>query len=242
MNILHRLCARTPTRTACFAHFPKAFSGSPVGMDVSEAATFKSLSDQWWDRDGDFRALHALNSVRLELVNNLFKDESRKPWYPLYGMKIVDVGCGGGILSEPLARLGAKVLGIDLLPECIDAAKNHVASINPKQWEDAPFGAPEYRSISTQDLATEFPGKFDAVIASELLEHVSDWEKIVRDASVCLKPGGHFIATTINRTMLSYWLGIVVAENVLKIAPRGTHTWDKFIEPSELCMAAVRRK
>ncbi|VDN96048.1 unnamed protein product [Rodentolepis nana] len=181
-----------------------------------------------------------MNPLRLEMVNNLFKDESPKPWYPLYGKHIMDIGCGGGILSEPLGRLGAKVIGIDLLLEGIEAAKEHLRMANPDIWESVPFGPPEYQCISSTEAAEKYPGFFDAIIASEVLEHVSDWEHLVSDVSKCLKPGGHFIATTVNRTFLSYWLGIIVAEQVINIVPRGMHTWDKFIEPSELSMAAIR--
>ncbi|KAL5110348.1 Ubiquinone biosynthesi O-methyltransferase mitochondrial [Taenia crassiceps] len=212
----------------------------PAKTDSYEASVFTALSDRWWNRNGDFRALHAMNPIRLELVNCLYKDESPKPWYPLYGRRILDVGCGGGILSEPLALLGAKVLGIDTLPEAIDAAKDHVVRANPGRWKEAPFGAPEYRNMSTSEAAARFPEEFDVVIASEVLEHVSDWRHLVSDASNCLKSGGHFIVTTVNRTVLSYWLGIVVAEHIIKINPKGLHQWNKFIKPSELSLVAIR--
>uniref|UniRef100_A0A0R3W783 Methyltransf_11 domain-containing protein n=1 Tax=Taenia asiatica TaxID=60517 RepID=A0A0R3W783_TAEAS len=146
----------------------------------------------------------------------------------------------GFFFSQPLARLGAKVLGIDTLPEAIDAAKDHLARVNPDRWKEAPFGAPEYRNMSTSEVATQFFEEFDVVVASEVLEHVSDWKHLVSNVANCLKPGGHFIVTTVNRTVPSYWLGIVFAENIIKITPKGMHQWNKFIEPFELSLVAIR--
>uniref|UniRef100_A0A0R3X731 Ubiquinone biosynthesis O-methyltransferase, mitochondrial n=1 Tax=Hydatigena taeniaeformis TaxID=6205 RepID=A0A0R3X731_HYDTA len=229
-----------PCRKFYLAKLPCASLEVSAKMDNSEVSNFTSLCDRWWDISGDFRILHAMNPIRIEMINYLFKYESPKPWYPLYGRRILDVGCGGGILSEPLARLGAKVLGIDMLSEAIDAAEDHSLRVNPDRWKDAPFGAPKYRNMSTSEAAAQFSEKFDAIVASEVLEHASDWKNLVRDASTCLKPGGHFIATTINRTIPSYFLGIIVAEKILKITPKGMHEWNKFIEPSELSLVAIR--
>ncbi|KAM7537311.1 hypothetical protein Aperf_G00000068231 [Anoplocephala perfoliata] len=208
-------------------------------IDASEASTFTSLSTKWWDPQ-EFKLLRALNPLRLEAVSNLFKDESPEPSFPLYGKRILDIGCGGGILSEPLSKLGAKVLGIDMVAEGIEAAKNHLITTS-SEWKNVPFGSPEYRIMSSTEVAAQFPGQFDAVIASEVLEHVSEWKQIISDVSKCLKPGGHFVATTVNRTYLAYWLFIVVAEDVLNMIPRGSHTWEKFIEPTELCIAASKQ-
>ncbi|EUB64212.1 Hexaprenyldihydroxybenzoate methyltransferase [Echinococcus granulosus] len=239
-NMLHNIRSRIISRKYSLSKIFRTFSKMLAKMDSSEVPSFTSRSDRWWDRGGDFRALHAMNPIRLGMINYLFKDESPKPWYPLYGRQIMDIGCGGGILSEPLARLGAEVLGIDTLPEAIDAAKDHLIKVNPDQWKEAPFGAPEYRKMSTLEAAAQFSEGFDAVVASEVLEHVSDWKQLVSDASSCLKPGGHFIVTTINRTLPSYWLGIIIAENIIKITPKGMHTWSKFVEPSELSLVAIR--
>ncbi|KAM7538282.1 hypothetical protein Aperf_G00000068270 [Anoplocephala perfoliata] len=216
------------------------FSEKPMDIDTSEVTKFGSLSMKWWDKNGEFKLLHAMNPLRLEVVNNLFRGESPKPWYPLYGKRILDIGCGGGILSEPLSRLGADVLGIDMLAEGIEAAKEHLITANPELWKNVPFGTPEYRNMSSTEAAVQYPGQFDAVIASEVLEHVSEWEQLIVDSSKCLKSGGHFIATTENRTFLSYWFGVVAAEYIFTLVPRGMHTWEQFIEPSELSLAAVR--
>ncbi|VDL18393.1 unnamed protein product [Hymenolepis diminuta] len=238
--MLGRFLSGLHSRVCILQNVLRSFSEKSVSIDASEATTFAILSKRWWDKNGEFKVLHAMNPLRLEMVNNLFKDESPKPWYPLYGKRIMDIGCGGGILTEPLGRLGANVLGIDMLSEVTEAAKEHLRMVNPDVWKNVPFGPPEYQNISSSEAAEKYPGLFDAIIASEVLEHVSDWEQLVSDASKCLKPGGHFIATTVNRTFLSYWFGIVVAENTIKIVPKGMHTWNKFIEPSELSMAAVR--
>jgi len=220
--------------------FVHTVSANSKEMDVAEVKTFKHLANEWWDRDGPFSALHSLNSLRLELTNGVFKGTSSKPWFPLYGTKVLDVGCGGGILSESLSLLGAEVMGIDLLNESIEVAKEHATNVNPSRWMGVPHGAPFYRTVSVREIAQEFPQKFDAVIASEVLEHVTEWEELITDISLCLKPGGHFIATTLNRTYLSYFLGIVAAERILHLVPMGTHSWDKFIEPSRLSVVAVR--
>ncbi|KAL5968449.1 Ubiquinone biosynthesi O-methyltransferase mitochondrial [Taenia solium] len=235
-NIRPRLLSRNycPSKLLC------AFSEISAKMDSSEISSFTPLSDRWWDRSGEFRVLHAMNPIRLEMINCLYKDESPKLWYPLYGRRIMDVGCGGGILSEPLARLGAKVLGIDTLPEAIDAAKDHLARVNPDRWKEAPFGAPEYRNMSTSEAAAQFFEEFDVVVVSEVLEHVSDWKHLVGNVANCLKSGGHLIVTTVNRTVPSYWLGIAFAENIIKITPKGMHQWNKFIEPFELSLVAIR--
>nr|VZI42436.1 unnamed protein product [Spirometra erinaceieuropaei] len=145
----------------------------------------------------------------------------------------------GGI-PMPLALLGASVRGIDLTAEGIEVAEQHASTHDPDRWSTTPFGAPDYSCCSVADVARENPGEFDVLVASEVLEHVSDWENLIRDASLCLKPGGSLFVTTLNKTIPSYILAIVVAERLCGLVPLGTHSWDKFIDPDRLRLAAVR--
>ncbi|KAJ0065915.1 hypothetical protein NL108_000160, partial [Boleophthalmus pectinirostris] len=157
---------------------------------------------------------------------------------PLAGLKILDVGCGGGLLTEPLGRLGASVLGIDPVEDSIGTAQLH-SSYDPDLRHRV-----RYRACSLEELTSERPegaeageevvGQFDAVVASEVVEHLADLETFAYCCSLVLKPGGSLLITTLNKTNLSWLLGILVAENVLRIVPQGTHEWEKFISPEEL--------
>ncbi|KAL7054906.1 hypothetical protein AAHC03_024169 [Spirometra sp. Aus1] len=209
-------------------------------MDVEEVATFQRAAKHWWNPDGPMGPLHSMNNLRVTMITDALKSSSSIGHFPLYGKRVLDVGCGGGILSEPLALLGASVRGIDLTAEGIEVAEQHAATHDPDRWSTTPFGAPEYSCCSVADVARENPGEYDVLVASEVLEHVSDWENLIRDASLCLKPGGSLFVTTLNKTIPSYILAIVVAERLCGLVPLGTHSWDKFIDPDRLRLAAVR--
>jgi 2-polyprenyl-6-hydroxyphenyl methylase/3-demethylubiquinone-9 3-methyltransferase len=196
-------------------------------LDESEVRHFQGLAGEWWDETGRFRGLHAFNPAR---VNFIVEDVRR--WRgappdggrPFQGLAFLDIGCGGGILSEPLARLGAAVTGIDPVAETVSVAAAHANA------QGLPIN---YRAVTAEDLAAE-RAVFDVVIASEVVEHVADLPSFLRTCRALCKPGGIFIVSTLNRTAKSYALAIVAAENVLGLIPRGTHDWKKFIKPEEL--------
>lgn len=226
------ICARTYSQEA--AERPHAQST----IDEEEAEKFRELSDTWWDECGEFQALHTLNDLRVPLIRDAAmlsrRDGGQKgassPQIaaPLQGHLILDVGCGGGILTEPLARLGATVTGVDMVEENISMARKH-ASHDP-----AIRGHLKYIHGTAEDLVGTESGTFDVVVASEVLEHVSDVEQVVSTCVDLAKPGGSVIFTTINKTMASYVLAIVGAEDILRVVPHGTHNWEKFIPPENL--------
>ena len=174
-------------------------------VDSQEVARFNEVAARWWDADGPFRPLHELNPERLAFI------AARQP---LQGARIVDIGCGGGILSEALARAGAQVTAIDLAPEALDVARLHAIESGV---------AVDYRLVSAEALAAELPGQFDAVTCLEMLEHVPDPQSVLRACAALLKPGGRLFLSTLNRTPKAFALGIVGAEYVLGLLPRGTH-------------------
>lgn len=188
---------------------------------------FQNLSSQWWDEQGPFKQLHILTPLRMafiqEKVGIHFKhtDHLLKP---LQGLRILDVGCGGGILCEPLARLGAEVLGIDPVVESIESAKEHASGM---------VLPVTYLACGVEDLPEDMP-LFDVVIASEIIEHVPNYQSFLKTCIKHLKPHGGMVVTTFNKTIKSYLLGIVAAEYVLRWVPRGTHSWDKFVSPQDL--------
>lgn len=195
--------------------------------DPEEVARFGRLADKWWDANGVFRPLHQLAPARLAFIRETILRELGLPGSgitPLKGVRLVDIGCGGGLVSEPLARLGARVTGIDLAEESIRAARAHAAATG--------VGV-EYRTQSIEDLAASGE-RFDVALTLEVLEHVPDPAAFLATASRVLEPGGLLIASTINRTAKAYLLAIVGAEYVLGWLPRGTHDWDRFITPDEL--------
>lgn len=185
-------------------------------IDRDEQERFDAVASGWWDPAGPFRPLHELNPARLKYVADKVAID---------GARVVDVGCGGGILSESLARKGARVTGIDVAPRVLAVARLHLH----ESGLDV-----DYREMTVEDLAHEAPGAFDVVTCMEMLEHVPDPPSIVRAIHDLLKPGGHAFFSTLNRTPLAFMLGIVGAEHVARLLPRGTHRYDRFIRPSEL--------
>ncbi|THD28425.1 Ubiquinone biosynthesis O-methyltransferase [Fasciola hepatica] len=218
-------------------------------IDSDEAVKFRQFASVWWDQYGSLKPLHAMNRLRVPLIRDSLcpPHETSAPrdskltgdFAPLTGFSILDVGCGGGILAEPLAYLGAQVLGIDQVSESINVATAHV-QLTADRWKRTGRDPPRYETIGLDAVAVRYPSHFDAVIMSELLEHVTDWESMLCLANVCLKPGGMLFITTLNQTRTSFLLGVVAAEYVLGIVPRGTHDWYKFIEPSRLQGALIR--
>jgi len=188
-------------------------------VNPAETAKFDKLAARWWDVNGESRPLHDLNPVRLNYIAERVA---------LKGARVLDVGCGGGILSEALARAGANVVGIDLAPRVLDVARLHL------------FGTQltvDYREVSVEALATDMPSAFDAIACMEMLEHVPDPGSVIGACATLLKPGGRLFLSTLNRTPLAFATAIVGAEYALNLLPRGTHRYAQFIRPSELAAA-----
>ncbi|KAI1885552.1 hypothetical protein AGOR_G00204980 [Albula goreensis] len=205
-------------------------SASQSTLDPSEAKKFQLLANKWWDEHGEFAALHSMNSLRVPFIrdNLLNVHGGRQLGKPLSSIRILDVGCGGGLLTEPLGRLGADVLGIDPVEDSIRTAELHV-SFDPVLQEQV-----HYRACTLEELSEEEAEGFDAVVASEVVEHLADLDTFTLCCQQVLKPGGSLFITTLNKTNLSYALGIVAAERILRIVPSGTHEWEKFISPVDL--------
>ena len=199
-------------------------------VDAAEIARFAAIAAEWWDDAGPMRPLHTLNPTRLKWIKGAICERlGRNPSGPdaLAGLTILDVGCGAGILAEPLARMGATVTGIDPSPELVEAARLHAASSGL---------AIDYRAATAEQLAAAGE-QFDVVTALEVVEHVTDVPAFVAACGALVKPGGLTIFSTINRTMKAFLLAIVGAEYVLRWLPRGTHTYDKLVTPDELAAA-----
>lgn len=195
-----------------------------LNADPAELAKFSDLAHRWWDMNGEFRPLHQINPLRLEWLNGIC---------PVKGQQILDVGCGGGILADAMARLGASVTGIDLATKALRVAQLHAL--------EAQTPNVQYREVSVEALAAQQPGSFDAVTCMEMLEHVPDPASVVRACAALVKPGGWVFFSTLNRSPKSFLFAIVGAEYVLNLLPRGTHEYAKMIRPSELasyCRAA----
>ena len=205
----------------------KSPAGARTSIDHGEVARFAALADEWWNPRGKMAPLHKFNPVRLAFIRDQvcaqFGRDARA-LDCLNGLTFLDVGCGGGIVSEPLARLGGKVTGIDPAEENIEAAKLHAEKSGL---------AIDYRATTVEALA-ETDAAFDVVIASEVVEHVADLNFFVGRSAALVRPGGLMIVTTINRTLKSFALAIVGAEYVLRWLPVGTHRWDKLVSPDEL--------
>lgn len=195
-----------------------------TNADPRELAKFSELAHRWWDTESDFRPLHQINPLRLDWIDGLAA---------LSGKRALDVGCGGGILADAMARRGADVLGIDLAVKALKVAQLHaVEAATPRV---------EYREVAAEALAEEMPSRFDVVTCMEMLEHVPDPASIVAACSQLAKPGGWIFFSTINRNAKAFAFAIVGAEHVLKLLPKGTHEYARFIRPSELtawCRAA----
>jgi 2-polyprenyl-6-hydroxyphenyl methylase/3-demethylubiquinone-9 3-methyltransferase len=190
-------------------------------VDQAELDKFSALASRWWDPNSEFKPLHAINPLRLDWIKGLTGG--------LQGKKVLDVGCGGGILAESMALSGADVTGIDLADKSLKVARLHGLE----------SGVPvTYRSVSAEDLALEQSGQFDIVTCMEMLEHVPDPGSIVHACSTLVKPGGWVFFSTINRNPKSFLFAIVGAEYILRLLPRGTHSWRSFVRPSELAQSA----
>jgi len=193
-------------------------------VDPAELAKFSELAHRWWDPESEFRPLHQINPLRLDWIKSLV---------PLQGQDVVDIGCGGGILTDAMARSGARALGVDLASKSLKVAQLHAL--------EAQTPNVRYQEISAEALAAERPASFDVVTCMEMLEHVPDPASIVRACATLVKPGGWVFFSTLNRNAKSFLFAILGAEYVLNLLPRGTHEYAKFIRPSELardCRAA----
>jgi 2-polyprenyl-6-hydroxyphenyl methylase / 3-demethylubiquinone-9 3-methyltransferase len=188
-----------------------------VNADPAELAKFSDLAHRWWDPESEFRPLHQINPLRLDWI---------QAQVPLVGKRVLDVGCGGGILADAMARQGADVLGIDLSGKALKVAQLHAL--------EAGTSGVEYREASAEALAAQMPGAFDVVTCMEMLEHVPDPASVVRAVATLVKPGGWAFFSTINRNPKSFLFAIIGAEYVLNLLPKGTHEFMKFIRPSEL--------
>ncbi|ESN95158.1 hypothetical protein HELRODRAFT_186006 [Helobdella robusta] len=206
-------------------------------LSSDEVATFDRLSKNWWDDvSGPVKLLHSMNELRVPLIRDgLTKHPTAPVHKPLTGLKILDIGCGAGILSEPLARLGAEVLGIDASDENIQLA-DYRANLDERLKKNLRYKKclVEELGIGKEDREMAEDFEFDGVLMSEIVEHVKNVEMFVRSSCSFVKPGGSMFITTINRTKLSYLSAIVAAEKMLKIVPSGVHDWDKFVTPDEL--------
>ena len=185
-------------------------------VDPAEVAKFDSLASRWWDPNGDFRPLHEINPLRLDWI---------RQHVSLSGAKVVDIGCGGGILSESMAMANATVTGIDMAQGPLAVARLHQHESETEV---------DYRQATAEELAATEPETYDVVTCLEMLEHVPDPAQVIRSCAELVKPGGHVFFSTINRNFKSFALAIVGAEYVLKLLPAGTHEYEKFIRPSEL--------
>ena len=188
-----------------------------MNADPQELAKFSELAHRWWDPESEFRPLHQINPLRLDWIAGLA---------PLSAKRVVDVGCGGGILSDAMARRGADGLGLDLASKPLKVAQLHAL--------EAGTPSVSYREVSAEALAAEAPAAFDVVTCMEMLEHVPDPSSVVRACATLVKPGGWVFFSTINRNPKSFLFAIVGAEHVLRLLPKGTHEYARFIRPSEL--------
>jgi 2-polyprenyl-6-hydroxyphenyl methylase/3-demethylubiquinone-9 3-methyltransferase len=193
-----------------------------TNVDPAELEKFSELAHRWWDPQSEFRPLHEINPLRLDHIDRIAE---------LQGKKVLDVGCGGGILAEAMAARGAQVTGIDLADKPLKVAQLHLLESGQQV---------DYRRIAVEELAQQAPDSFDVVTCMEMLEHVPDPAAVVHACAALLKPGGHAFFATLNRNPKSYLFAIIGAEYVLNMLPRGTHDYERFIKPSELSSTCRR--
>ena len=206
--------------------------GNDPSVDPAEVERFAALAERWWERHGAFRALHALNPVRIAYVRDALVADARPDaraddaaaLKPLAGLRLLDVGCGGGLMAEPLCRLGAEVVAVDAAEANVRAARHHA--------EEQGL-AIDYRHATAEALAAAGE-RFDAVLALEIVEHVADLDAFAAACTDLVKPGGSFIVATLNRTLAAYALAIVAAERILGWLPAGSHDWSRFVRPAEM--------
>lgn len=192
-------------------------SAQAANIDPSEIEKFDAFASRWWDLEGDFKPLHDINPLRLDYIESrvgLLRDQ-----------KVLDVGCGGGILSEGMAVRGAEVLGIDMAGAALEVATLHALETGVEL---------EYRQVTVESLAAEQPGQYDVVTCLEMLEHVPDPASVIRACATLVKPGGHVVFSTLNRNPRAYLFAILGAEYLLQLLPKGTHDYKQFIQPAEL--------
>ncbi|MCW8127899.1 bifunctional 2-polyprenyl-6-hydroxyphenol methylase/3-demethylubiquinol 3-O-methyltransferase UbiG [Microbulbifer halophilus] len=187
-----------------------------TNVDPAEIAKFEQLASRWWDREGEFKPLHEINPLRANYIDQRA---------PVAGRKLLDVGCGGGILAEAMAQRGAEVTGIDMGEAPLKVAKLHALESGVKV---------DYRRVQVEELAAEQPGSFDIVTCLEMLEHVPDPASVIRACAALARPGGQVFFSTINRTPKGWLFAVVGAEYLLRLLPKGTHEYGKFIRPSEM--------
>ncbi len=185
-------------------------------VDAAEVAKFEALASRWWDPKGEFRPLHEINPLRLDWIRR---------YVDLDGASVLDIGCGGGILTEAMAGCGASVTGIDMAEAPLEVAKLHLHESGAEV---------EYRRATAEELAAEQPGQYDIVTCLEMLEHVPSPSQVLASIATLVRPGGHVFVSTINRNPKSFVFAIVGAEYILRLLPAGTHEYQKFIRPSEL--------
>lgn len=204
-----------------------------TSVDPAEIARFQAQADSWWDFEGKFKPLHRLNPIRVEFLRHHLAKHFHRDAHsirPFTGLRLLDVGCGGGILAEPMARLGFEVVGVDAGEKNIGAARAHAEATGLRI---------DYRPVTAESLA-EAGERFDVVLAMEVVEHVADLGAFLDTISALVKPEGALALSTLNRTPKAFLLAVVGAEYVLGWLPRGTHQWKKFVRPSEIA-AGLRR-
>ena len=224
--------AETAQADAAAATDPGVDPAVDPSVDPAEVERFAALAERWWDRNGAFRALHALNPVRIAYVRDALVKEARTSGgdpgapalRPLAGLRLLDVGCGGGLMAEPLCRLGAAVIAIDAAEPSVRAARHHA--------EEQGL-AIDYRHGTAEALAAG-GGRFDAVLALEIVEHVADLDSFAAACAGLVEPGGSLFVATLNRTLAAYALAIVAAERILGWVPAGSHDWSRFVRPAEM--------